>query len=137
MVQAVQGDTHVDTPAFGLRIGRLDGWIVAELWGEVDLVAVEQLAVPLAVVAQEPSLGLIVDLRRVTFMDCCGLSLLCLMRNGALEQGRQLTLVIESPSLLRLLRLAGLADVFDITVDLESALGRYANGAEGGQGLTA
>ncbi|WP_327358553.1 STAS domain-containing protein [Streptomyces sp. NBC_01304] len=127
----------MDTPAFGLHIERVDGWIVAELWGEVDLVAVERLAVPLAMVAQEPSLGVIVDLRRVTFMDCCGLSLLCLMRNGALEQGRRLTLVIESPSLHRLLRLAGLADVFEIAGSLQAALGRYANGAEGGQGLSA
>jgi anti-anti-sigma factor len=54
------------------------------------------------------------DLTDVSFIDSSGLGALVLLRNEAIEQGKQLTLVNLSPATRRLLRITGLESTFDI-----------------------
>ncbi|WP_443054925.1 STAS domain-containing protein [Streptomyces sp. NBC_00258] len=67
---------------------------------------------PSGKVPQTPEPGL--DLRSVTFIDCSGLAALCRARNRVKIRGGRLRLVTSSPSVLRLLRLTGLAHAFEM-----------------------
>ncbi|WP_308050808.1 STAS domain-containing protein [Streptomyces purpurogeneiscleroticus] len=102
----------------------MGGITVMELSGELDILARINLADRIDVLTSTGRPDLVVDLRRVTFMDCGGLSLLCRARLRILSREGRLRLVADdgSPSVVRLLRLTGLLDAFEIHADLRSAL---------------
>ncbi|MDT3397979.1 STAS domain-containing protein [Streptomyces sp. B1866] len=107
-----------DWPAFGVRVRTLGGTTVVEIWGELDLYAASRISVRIDTLVPAEVSDLVLDLRPVTFMDCAGLSLLCRLRNRALARGSRLRLVMDSPRLLRLLRMVRLEGVFEILPDL-------------------
>lgn len=92
---------------------------VVELSGEVDILAATALAARLDEITGARCPDLVLDMRSVTFIDCCGLSLLCRTRRRTEAKAGRLRLagVAESPSVLRLLRLTGLLPVFDLCLD--------------------
>ncbi|MBZ4017404.1 hypothetical protein CCS38_17015 [Streptomyces purpurogeneiscleroticus] len=110
--------------SFGGRERAVGGITVMELSGELDILARINLADRIDVLTSTGRPDLVVDLRRVTFMDCGGLSLLCRARLRILSREGRLRLVADdgSPSVVRLLRLTGLLDAFEIHADLRSAL---------------
>lgn len=97
---------------------------VIELSGELDILARLALIDRLDVLTSDDRPDLVLDLRRVTFMDCGGLALLCRVRLRVRARQGRLRLLThpDSPSVARLLRLTGLLDAFDIHPDLTSAL---------------
>jgi len=97
------------------------GTTVVELRGEVDLLTAPLISARLDMLTAGPHPDLVLDLRPVTFIDCAGLGVLCRARNRALARHGRLSLVTECTQLLRLLRHAGLADVFDVRPDLPAA----------------
>ncbi|MFD9903088.1 STAS domain-containing protein [Streptomyces sp. NPDC059063] len=116
---------HDGNLPFGLRAQARRGpqeQLVIALWGELDIYATERLTGPLAELTLTCRGDVVLDLRDVTFLDCGGLSLLCQARNATRRRQLRLTLVLEDPFLRKVLRLAGLADSFEVTRDLKSAL---------------
>jgi anti-sigma B factor antagonist len=111
-------------PTYGLRERTLNGTTVIELSGELDLLASTELVTSLDAVCDARPRHLVLDLRRVTFLDCSGLALLCRIRNRLAAGWTRLLLVLDDSRHRRLLRLTGLSDSFDVVTDLTAALAR-------------
>ncbi|MDK1344667.1 STAS domain-containing protein [Streptomyces sp. 378] len=95
---------------------------VVTLTGEIDLATAQALRTRLDVLTGGTDLDLVLDLRPVSFIDCAGLGVLCRVRNRVLARRGRLRLVSGSPSLLRVLRLAGLAGDFEVLPVMPEAL---------------
>ncbi len=65
---------------------------------------------------------MIVDLRPVEFLDCATLGLLCRARRRALEHDCRLLLVCGRPWHLRILKAAGLSNIFERHATIQDAL---------------
>lgn len=87
---------------------------VVELSGEIDTVSRPLIATHLDSLTCPPAPDVVVDLRKVTFIDCSGLSALCRAHTRARNCGGQLRLVCTDPRTLRTLRLTGLLAHFTI-----------------------
>ncbi|MER7576669.1 STAS domain-containing protein [Streptomyces sp. NPDC126514] len=77
------------------------------------------LAAHLDVMSSGPHPDLVLDLRPVAFIDCAGLGVLCRTRSDG-----RLQLITESRRFLRILRTAGLGEVFEVHPDPSRALAR-------------
>jgi anti-anti-sigma factor len=117
---------------FGVRERSVGATCVLELSGEVDILAATRTVGRLDALTSAHHPDLVLDLRAVTFIDCCGLSLLVRARRRVLERDGRLAVVSGSPSVLRLLRLTGMVSVFVLHDDLVSALAAAPPGAAGG-----
>lgn len=102
---------------------------VVELRGELDIVAKNRITDRLEALARLPRPDLLLDLRQVTFIDCCGLAILCQVRSRVTRNDGRLRLVSPDPALRRLLRLTGLTGHFELFDDLASAIARKPDGA--------
>ncbi|WP_369268755.1 STAS domain-containing protein [Streptomyces sp. R11] len=102
----------------------VDRTTVVELRGEIDLVTAIPLAARLDALSSGPHPDLVLDLRPVAFIDCAGLGVLCRTRNRVLARHGRLRLITGSRRFLRILRAAGLGEVFEVHPDLSRALAR-------------
>ncbi|MCK8437599.1 STAS domain-containing protein [Streptomyces sp. D2-8] len=84
------------------------------LHGELDLLAAPALRDRLDMLTAGPCPDLVLDLRPVSFIDCAGLGVLCLVRNRVRARHGRLRLVTGSASLRRVLRHTGMAGVFEV-----------------------
>ncbi|MDT0433772.1 MULTISPECIES: STAS domain-containing protein [Streptomyces] len=94
-------NAHARTRASG-------AFTVVEVTGEIDLATADLVAEHLSAAALGPAPDILVDLRRVTFLDCSCLRVLCRAETRAREQGGRLRLVADAPRVRRLLLGAGL-----------------------------
>ncbi|WP_089103449.1 STAS domain-containing protein [Streptomyces hyaluromycini] len=94
------------------RTRRSGAFVVVEVYGEVDIATEELLAEHLLAVTAAPEPDVLVDLRRLDFLDCSGLRVLCRAEARARERGGRLRLVCEGPRIPRLLRASGLLGRF-------------------------
>lgn len=93
-----------------------DGDAVLEVAGEIDASSAPALdAVMASLDEQQPRL--VIDLRKVSFIDSTGLCTLLRAHRRLDEQGRRLVLADPSPAVRRLLDITGLSDVVDIRCD--------------------
>ncbi|MFC7218473.1 STAS domain-containing protein [Streptomyces polyrhachis] len=103
-----------------LRTQVHEAYTLVVLGGELDAFAAGRLRPELDTLtapgADGPP-GLVLDLRRVTFADCGGLSLLVRARRRARGRGGDVTLVCDSPRVLRVLRLTRLDREFTVRAD--------------------
>ncbi|MET8977124.1 STAS domain-containing protein [Streptomyces sp. NPDC004539] len=107
-------DKHFGSAA--LRATRTGGGTtVVTLRGELDLLAVVGLGPALDELTADPHPDVVLDLEPVTFVDCCGLGLLCRARNRVLARRGRLRLAAPGTGLIRLLRHAGLTDAFELS----------------------
>jgi anti-sigma B factor antagonist len=98
-----------------LRVERRDrgGIPHLELIGELDLSTVDPLKLRLELVERDDPEAIVVDLRRVTFMDSMGLGILVSHRLRAKQAGRRLLLVEGPKHIQDLFELTGMADQFE------------------------
>jgi len=90
-----------------------DGDAVVRMSGEIDLAVVDEvLSAAREGLAHHD--GLRLDLSRVTFIDSTGLGALVRVRNESAAEGKSLTLVDVPASLVRLLDITGLHDMFTV-----------------------
>ncbi len=87
---------------------------VLELSGEIDLVTAPSLSARLDTLTASGRPDLVLDLRRVSFIDCAGLGVLCRVRNRTLARQGRLRLITDSSRFLRVLHHAGLSGVFEV-----------------------
>lgn len=97
------------------------GHTVVEVRGEVDVYTAAQLRERLLEATRRGSGSVVVDLTRVDFLDSTGLGVLA----GALKRlrlaGRDLALVCQSEKLLKIFRITGLDQVFQLYETVEAA----------------
>ncbi|MEU1820087.1 STAS domain-containing protein [Streptomyces roseifaciens] len=117
------------------RIRAVGRWSVLELAGEIDLAAVPEAEALLARLLVKEQPAVVVDLIEVTFFDCALLGLLSRGRTRVLGAGGSFDVLCIRPWSLRLLRVAGLLEVFcpvaslaDLA-DLDALGGRRPRGA--------
>jgi anti-anti-sigma factor len=96
-------------PLASLKVDTQDPVVYAELHGEIDLSNAADLRRELSRMTPNDALGLVVDLRDVTYLDSAGIRLFYHLRED-LKAGRQrLRLVTDDDSAVtQTLRLAGL-----------------------------
>ncbi|GAA3486939.1 STAS domain-containing protein [Streptomyces cremeus] len=92
---------------------------VIELSGELDLWTGMRLGPALMRLADRPAADLVLDLRQVGFLDCGGIGMLCRVRNQALARNGRLRVVVDSPLLLRTLRILGLEGPLGVMLGLD------------------
>ena len=83
---------------------------VIEVAGELDLASGPQLEAELGKVSPSETRLVVVDLRRLEFMDSTGLSIIVRAHQRLAEAGCELCLAKGSPQVQRLLDLTGVAE---------------------------
>jgi anti-sigma B factor antagonist len=101
---------------------RADGFHV-ELSGELDISSASSVESRLMELETREPARLILDLRRVSFIDSTGLSMIINADGRARKQGRRLTIVSGDGVPRRILRTVGLEDRLDVHTDVPAAEG--------------
>ncbi len=83
-------------------------WTVVSLPAEVDIANADQVRADLSAAVRLGCPVVIADLRRTSFCDCAGVSLLMAAANQALRAGAELRIVASARSVLRTFKLTGL-----------------------------
>ncbi|HET6916367.1 MAG TPA: STAS domain-containing protein [Acidimicrobiales bacterium] len=96
---------------------------VLALSGELDLQTASQVREVALDLIRQGRDRLVVDLRRVRFIDSIGLSVLLLIRNRLGAINGDLALVCDQPHVLRIFEMVGLATVFRLFRTIEEAAG--------------
>ena len=113
----------VPPPTPYARTYRIREITVVELRGEIDLGSAEQVDIHLEAAAlRRGPLLVVLDLGRLEFIDCFGLSLLVRTRRRIIERGGRIRMVCAHPPTRRLLSLTGLDGVFHPVRTLDQAL---------------
>lgn len=94
------------------RTRRCGPFTVVEVMGEVDLATAALVAEHLDAATGRTGSDVLADLRRVDFLDCSGLRVLCRAQTRARDLGGRLRVVSDAPWISRLLRGAGLLGRF-------------------------
>ncbi|AYC43998.1 STAS domain-containing protein [Streptomyces griseorubiginosus] len=101
-------------PVAAHTVRTVAGTTVVMPYGEIDLVTAIPLMSLLDSLTCGPDPDLVVDLTKVTFIDCAGLAALCRTRNRVRARNGRLRLVNDDKDFPRLLRAAGLDRVFEV-----------------------
>lgn len=109
---------------FACALDRLDAAIRIRVSGELDLHTVRSV-LPLLDDASHGSEPLILDCADVTFMDSTALGHIHRYFQEAQLRRQSFVLVVNHASVLKVLRITGLAEVIPIVADLQAAK-RYA-----------
>jgi anti-sigma B factor antagonist len=107
----------VDDDRFSIRLDRpaeLDGVVVVEVAGEVDLRSAPELEQELVRPAQGATSFIVLDLTRCTFIDSSALNAIVHGKTAADAAQCRFALVCPSENLMRVLRIAGLDRVLEI-----------------------
>ena len=104
---------------FGVDVQRRDGAAIVRPRGELDLGTVETLHAALDGITNAPKL--VLDLRRLSFIDSTGVHLLVALDQRAQRDGLQLTLIAPPDPVRRVIELCGLDEAlpFAAAVDGE------------------
>jgi anti-sigma B factor antagonist len=95
---------------------------VVEVVGEIDVSTADVLRERLLELIDQDRTDLVIDLRRVRFMDSTGLGVLVGTLKKVRLLGGRLQLVIDSERLLKVFRITALLQVFTVHATLEDAL---------------
>ena len=109
----MEGEGPPPEPLLRVERSDRDGVPYLELVGELDLSTAGPLKLRLELAEREEPETLVVDLRRVTFMDSIGLGILLAHGLRAAKVGRRLALVQGPKHISDLFDLTGTRDRFD------------------------
>ena len=94
--------------------------VVLQLVGEFDMARVDEMQAAIAA-ALEDSARLVIDLTQTDFLDSVCLGALVGARRRALGSGGWVRLVASSASILKVLEITGLDEVFGVFPDVQQA----------------
>ncbi len=100
----------------------VDQHVVLEVRGEVDVHSAPDLRDRLISVLDAGNQSVVVDLSWLSFIDSTGLGALVAARNHANTAGASLPLVCKTERLLKVFRITGLHEVFQIYPSLALAI---------------
>jgi anti-sigma B factor antagonist len=110
------------SPAFDVSTERIEGGtVVVSVLGDVDIATARALEQTLFDVAEHQRGGVIVDLTGCGFIDSRGVRTLIASRARLDRSDRSLALVLSNPSVLRILQIMHLDEVFEIYSALGTA----------------
>jgi anti-sigma B factor antagonist len=109
----MEGEGSPPEPLLRVERSDHDGAPYLELVGELDLSTVYPLKLRLELAERDDPETIVVDLRRVTFMDSIGLGTLLAHGLRARQAGRRLKLVQGPQHIQDLFQLTGTEDKFD------------------------
>jgi anti-anti-sigma factor len=89
-----------------------NGYQIVSVSGELDIATAEQAYSYISEVIDGRPAPVTVDLSGLTFCDASGLGMLARAARYARQKGRQLMLASARPSLLKIMRITGLAEAF-------------------------
>lgn len=99
--------------------------MIVSVAGEIDLATVDVFRDSLSPHLSDPVTRLLVcDLSRVKFLACSGLSILVNARTALVARGAGLSVVANSPAVLRPVTVTGLRDPLRVRPNLSAALVR-------------
>ncbi|MFI9052146.1 STAS domain-containing protein [Streptomyces sp. NPDC053427] len=101
-------------PVDGTGRRRTSAPVLVQLRGELDFLSAAPTTRYLDPLTTGPHPDLVLDLARLSFLDCSGIGVLCRARRRVRERGGRLSLVITDPRFLRILGTVGLGDSFDV-----------------------
>jgi anti-anti-sigma factor len=104
----------LESGSFGITLTRGSGRVTLTLVGELDLATTPRLTKYLTTVAQTHQGLIVIDLRRLTFMDSTGVAALAAADKHARRGGWSLAIVKGPPQVQRVLELCGLTEVLPI-----------------------
>ena len=105
--------------------------VALRLSGEIDAYTAPQFREQMAKVDAEGSTGVIVDLRKVRYLDSTGLGVMMGGAKRASERGGSLAVICTNEHILRILEISGLTELIAVVSDEEEALKSLAD--EGGR----
>jgi anti-sigma B factor antagonist len=97
-------------------------YLVVEVRGEVDVHSAPQLRDRLTKLIDSGETAIVVDLGWLAFIDSTGLGALVAVRNEALAKSATLRLACKSERVLKIFRITGLDNVFEIFPTVEQAI---------------
>ena len=100
----------------------VDSHEVVEVRGEVDVHSAPQLRDRLTEIIDEGKASVVVDLSWLQFIDSTGLGALVAALNHANAAGTKFCLVCKAERLLKVFRITGLHEVFEIHPTVEEAI---------------
>jgi anti-anti-sigma factor len=109
---------------FGLEVSSEDRATLIVISGELDLASGPELQAELGRLRQSAPAQLIVDLRRLDFMDSTGLCILVKAHQDAVEDGREFGLIRGTQQVQRLLELTGVAERMPMADSADELLAR-------------
>jgi anti-sigma B factor antagonist len=131
-----------DLEPFAVAVQCRDHVTIVQPRGELDMATVETLRATLdAAIAEallaaldgfETGARLVLDLRRLSFIDSTGLHLLVALDRRARHDGFQLTLVAPAPPVDRAIELCGLREVLPFVAAVDAVDGESHGSAPGG-----
>lgn len=95
---------------------------VLTIHGEADISSAPALRDGLTALIESGSKAVLVDLTDVAFLDSTGLGVLVSARNAAVEAGGALPIACDDGRILKLFKITGLEQVFDIHPTVDAAL---------------
>ncbi|MCX4669051.1 STAS domain-containing protein [Streptomyces sp. NBC_01381] len=104
------------------RVYGLNGAVVIELHGDIDLLAYQRVNPLIDPITAGPAKTVIIDLREITFFDCSGISLLVRAHRHTTARGGHLSVVCTHALTLRILSIAGLTAMLSPAPTLQAAL---------------
>jgi anti-anti-sigma factor len=104
-----------------VAVGESAGAPLVTLTGEIDLSNVDEVMFAIESSVSNTALGLILDLRALTYLDSTGLRLLFRLARQLHERDQHLTLVVPDTALIyRILVLGGVFDAMHVVPDIKS-----------------
>lgn len=97
--------------------------LVIDVQGEVDMFTAPKLREEMIQAIEQGNHTIVVDLRKVSFMDSTGLGVLVAGFKRVKEHSGQLSLVCREGPVRRVLSITGLNNVFSVHDSLEAATG--------------
>ena len=96
---------------------------VASLAGEVDLASIDDLRARIVAAIREGAYGVVLDLRRVTFLDSSGLHLVFGLQRRLSRRGKRLAVVLpDDPAVRQIFALVGIGAVVELSESIGHAL---------------
>jgi anti-sigma B factor antagonist len=111
-------------PRVGFSARHAPGEVVVQVEGELDVLTAPRLAAELNTVIRTTPGGLVLDLRRVEFIDSAGLQLLLNVRRRLDRVSRTLAVVCDEGPVRRVIDLARLTETLGVVTASERCRGR-------------
>ena len=120
----VKGELRVSESRVGV-------WTVLTCEGDLDVTTSAILRTSIR--EASPEAGMIIDLNQVGFIDSTALGVLIGGQKQVQREGRALRLIVTNPTILRILTITGLDEMFTVCATLLDATGSAdVNDADGG-----
>jgi anti-sigma B factor antagonist len=115
-------------PDFTLDVAPSDDRMVLRARGEIDLATAPELQSRAVSLLEQGHKHVVVDLRRVSFIDSMGISALILATRRARELGARFSVILGEKSAMRALDIAGVLDMLDLVTNGTSEAGADGSG---------